>query len=67
MSYGANYPALYRRAAEYIDKILRGGKPAQMPIEQPTQFDLVINLSTAKELGFSLPPSLIARADDVIE
>ena len=67
MSYGANYPALYRRAAEYIDKILRGAKPARMPIEQPTQFDLVINLSTAKELSLSISPSLIARADDVIE
>jgi putative tryptophan/tyrosine transport system substrate-binding protein len=67
MSYGANYPGLYRRAADYVDKILRGTKPADVPVEQPTKFDLVVNLVTAKALGLTIPQSLLLRADQVIE
>jgi ABC-type uncharacterized transport system substrate-binding protein len=67
MSYGPNFPDLFRRAAEYVDKILRGAKPADIPVEQPTKFDLVVNLVAAKALGLTVPPTLIARADEVIE
>jgi putative ABC transport system substrate-binding protein len=67
ISYGANIPHLFRRAAEIVDKILHGAKPADIPVEQPTKFDLVINLTTAKALGLAVPPNLLATADEVIE
>ena len=67
ISYGANFSDLFRRAAEVVDKILRGTKPADIPVEQPTKFDLVINLKTAKALRLDVPPTLLARADEVIE
>ena len=67
MSYGANMASHYRHAADYVDKILRGAKPGDIPVEQPTKFDLIINLKAAKALGLELSPSLLARADEVIE
>jgi len=67
ISYGPNIPDLFRRAADYVDKILRGAKPPDLPVEQPTKFDLVLNLTTAKTLGLTIPESFLLRATEVIE
>ena len=67
VSYGPNFPDLFRRAAHFVDKILRGAKPGDIPVEQPTKFDLIINLKTAKAINLALSPTMLARADEVIE
>jgi putative ABC transport system substrate-binding protein len=67
ISYGPNFPDLWRRAGDYVDKILRGAKPDDIPVEQPTKFDLVVNLTTAKALGLTIPTAVLTRADEIIE
>ena len=67
MSYGPNVPQVFTRAADYVDRILKGAQPGDLPVEQPTKFDLVINLKTAKALGLTIPQSLLVRADEIIQ
>ena len=67
LSYGPDYGDLFRRAANYVDRILRGAKPAELPVQLPTKFEMVLNLKTAKALGLTVPPSILPRADEVIE